>query len=177
MGQAGPEMAEVLAPEDVARRQLRVGPGENVDRATVAYENGILRQDPSCLDHEACRMNRPGARRDGFEELLAERGTLLFPSGQLDWSGAGRRFQRIDQLRDDIAKIAHQWRVNMAIYANRERIPLDIDPLADIAFRPMASHPVVDRLANFGSGGDDKIGFRDDIGSHRRCTGKCDRPV
>src|SRR3546814_7317497 len=49
------QMAEILVPDRIARRDLCARPGVDADRAAIAHEHRVLRNRPRRFAHEARR--------------------------------------------------------------------------------------------------------------------------
>ena len=158
VGQAGAEVAEVLVPDHVVRLRLRVGPLEDHGGPAVAHHDAVLREGLGGLDDEAGGMNRSSARRRVLGELCQLLGVLLDQHVQIGRRLARSVLERLDQLRDDAAQVTHQRHVDRAVHADRRRILLDVDPLANVvALRPVPRLAVVHRLAQLGAQRDAQV--------------------
>ena len=148
IGQTGPQMPEVLVPHHIARPRLRIGPGEDRDGAAIANHDPILGKGLRGLYHKARRVDRhtaPGRPVGAAGAMLRLRRD---PAPQLRRERARRGGHGLDQLGHDIAQVAEQRNINGAVYAESQRVALEIDPLAGgIARLPVSALAEMDLLA------------------------------
>lgn len=127
-----------------------MAPPSRISDAVPGERPARLHDELRGVDRHIARPIALGARfRRQFGQLG---GAILHELGEARPGRARRVLERGDELRHHPAQIAHQRHIDRTVDADRGRVLLDVDPLADrFVGLPVAPAPIVHRLAQFGA--------------------------